>query len=325
MTRTRVGVLRGGTSNEYNLSLKTGAAMLLALPEEKYEVRDILIDKQGRWHLRGMPADPMRALAQIDVALNALHGGIGEDGTVQRILERAGVPYTGSRAHSAALSLNKIRAREVLQQASVRMPHGIAFSLENALNTGDMAQAVFSQFGPPYIVKPSMDGASYGIRYVPTIVELPDAIGDTLDAFGDALVEEYVRGHEATVGLIEGFRKEPLYVLPPAQVHLPESHPFLHSDHHESASLRYSVPSSFTHDEKKSLAEMARAAHRALGLHHFSRADVILTRRGPVLLEVNAIPGLYEGSAFPHMLSAVGSSVREFLEHAIYLARSLVR
>lgn len=317
----RVGILRGGTSSEYDLSLKTGAAMLLALPEETYETRDILIDKRGTWHLRGMPADPMRALSQVDVVLNALHGGIGEDGTVQRILERAGVPYTGARAHGAALSLNKIRAREVLQQAGISMPHGIAFSLENPLNTGDMAQAVFSQFGPPYIVKPAMEGASSGVRYVPTILELPDSIGDTLDAFGTALIEEYVRGHEATVGIIEHFRKEPLYALPPAQVHVPEKHPFLHASHHEDASLRYSVPSNFTHEEKSALATIARAAHQALGLAHFSRADIILTKRGPYLLEVNAIPGLYEGSAFPHMLSAVGSSIREFLEHTIQLAR----
>src|SRR3989338_464418 len=100
MSRMSVGILRGGTSKEYELSLKTGAAMMAALPEEQYETRDILIDKQGLWHLRGTPATPARALSQVDVVLNALHGGVGEEGTVQRILERAGVPYAGSRALS---------------------------------------------------------------------------------------------------------------------------------------------------------------------------------------------------------------------------------
>lgn len=322
MTRTRVGILRGGTSSEYDLSLKTGAAMLLALPEETYETRDILIDKRGTWHLRGMPAEPVRALSQVDVVLNALHGGIGEDGTVQRILERAGVAYAGARAHGAALALNKIRAREALQGAGIKMPRGVAFTLDNRLSTGDMAQAVFSQFGPPYIVKPAMEGASYGIIYAPTFVELPDAIGDALDSYGAALIEEFVRGHEATVGVIENFRNQALYALPPAHVHLPEPFPYLHPTHHESAGLRYSVPSNFTHEEKNRLAEVAQAAHRILGLSHFSRADIMLTKQGPYLLEVNTTPGLYKGSAFPHMLEAVGSSVREFLEHAIRLARS---
>src|SRR5277367_6763879 len=96
MTRTIVGVLRGGTSSEYELSLKTGATMLAALPEEHYDTRDIFIDKRGIWHLRGMPVAPHRALQQVDVVLNGLHGGMGEDGTVQRFLDKTGIPYAGA-------------------------------------------------------------------------------------------------------------------------------------------------------------------------------------------------------------------------------------
>ncbi|MDO8514060.1 MAG: ATP-grasp domain-containing protein [bacterium] len=322
MSRTSVGILRGGTSSEYSLSLKTGAAMLAALPEDKYDTRDIFIDKRGLWYLRGVPADPARALSQVDVVLNALHGGVGEDGTVQRILERAGVPYAGARPQAASLSLNKIRAREILQKAGIRMPRGVSFTLENDLRTGDMAYVVFSQFGPPYIVKPPSDGASSGIHIAMTLLELPNAIGDVLDAYGAALVEEYVRGEEASVGIIENFRGEELYALPPAHVILPKGFHFMEPQHHEEGTLRHVVPSRFSHAEKQALAELARAAHRALGLSHFSRADIILTSRAPYLLEVNAIPGLYSGASFPHMLESVGSSVREFLEHAIALARS---
>ena len=89
MARTIVGVLRGGTSSEYDLSLKTGAAMLAALPEERYDTRDIFIDKRGIWHLRGMPVSSARALQQVDVVLNALHGGMGEDCTVQPFIRPA--------------------------------------------------------------------------------------------------------------------------------------------------------------------------------------------------------------------------------------------
>ena len=107
MARMSVGVLRGGTSSEYELSLKTGAAMLAALPDDKYDTRDIFIDKRGYWHMRGAPADAGRILSQVDVALNALHGGAGEDGTVQRILERAGVPYAGARSSGAGMTNRK--------------------------------------------------------------------------------------------------------------------------------------------------------------------------------------------------------------------------
>lgn len=320
MTRTIVGIIRGGTSNEYGLSLKTGAEMLKALPEDKYDTRDILIDKTGLWHVRGQAVTPARALTQLDVVLSALHGGIGEDGTIQRILERAGIPFAGSRAPHIGLSLNKIRAREVLRKASVRMPRAVTFSIDNGLNTADMASTVFSQFGPPYIVKPPSDGASRGIVMARTLAELPDALGDVVDAYGSALVEEFLRGEEVSVGVIEDFRGEPLYALPPTHVHKEGFH--LHHSHHDEGLLRHTVPSRFSYEQKISLADIARTAHKALGLAHFSRSDIILTHHGIYLLEVNAIPGLYPSATFPAMLESVGSSILEFLEHAIQLARS---
>lgn len=320
MARTIVGVLRGGTSNEYGVSLKTGAAMMAALPQEHYETRDILIDRGGTWHLRGMPSTPMQALAQLDVALNALHGGIGEDGTVQRILDRAGVPYAGSRALSSGLSLNKIRARELLMSAKLPMPRGVAFSLHNRMHTGEMAEAVFAHFGPPYIVKPPAEGSSHGIRYVPTISGLPQSIGDILDEFGAALVEEYLLGEHVTVGLIENFRNEPVYALTPAHIELPRTARY-YNPRDEAERARFLVPTRFSHEVKSRLADIAARAHRVLELAHFSDADFVITRRGPYLLEVNASPVLHEEAPFPKMLEAVGSSIREFLEHVIMLAR----
>ncbi len=295
--------------------------MLAALPSERYEARDLFIDRTGLWHVHGAPSDPARSLAQIDVALNALHGGAGEDGTVQRILDRAGVRYPGARAGEAALALNKIRAREALLEAGVRMPRATSFSLANNMTTADMARAVFAQFGPPYVVKPPSDGSSHGIRLARAITDLADAIAEVLDAYGAVLVEEYVRGREAAIGLIENFRNERLYALPPAEVVLPPGMSFLEPRAYADASLRHLVPSHFSHEEKRAIAELAKAAHRALRMRHFSRADIILTARGPVLLEVDVNPHLYDGASFPAMLDSVGSSVREFLEHAIQLAR----
>ncbi|RJR14475.1 ATP-grasp domain-containing protein [Candidatus Parcubacteria bacterium] len=321
MTRTSVGILRGGPSSEYSLSLKTGAAMLAALPEDEYDVRDIFVDKSGLWHLRGTPADPARALRQVDVVLNALHGGPGEDGTAQRIFERFRVPYSGSRPLPSALSLNKARAREIFQKAGIATPRGFAFTLDNPMNTQQMADFIFSEFGPPYIVKPVSEGAGNGILYVATIIELPDAIGDVLDAYGAALVEEYLLGEEASVAVTERFRGEDLYVFPPAHVEVPSGHLHLRYDHHDQGLIQHTVPSSFSHAEKKALADLARAAHRALGLSHFSRADIILTRNGPKILEMNTNPGLYPGASLPHMLESVGSSIKEYVRHAVNLAK----
>jgi D-alanine-D-alanine ligase len=315
-----VGVLRGGTSSEYDLSLKSGAAMLSSLPEDRYDARDIFIDKRGIWHLRGQPVSSARALQQVDVVLSALHGGMGEDGTVQRFLDTTGIPYAGSGAVSASASLNKIRTHEILSAAGVRMPDYVSFSIEDDWNTAEMAHAVFANFGPPYIVKPVGEGASSGIRIADTLIELPDAIGDVLDGYGTALVEQFIRGEHVSAGVIEDFRNEKLYVLPPSHQRLPSGARFIQEQHHRSTQIEQLVPSQFSHADKEQIAEIARRAHQALGMEHFSRMDLVKTPYTVYLLEVNAIPGLYEGASFPPMLESVGSSVPEFLEHAIRLA-----
>jgi len=320
MTRTTVGVLRGGTSNEYEHSLKSGAALMNALPEERYDVRDIFVDKAGMWHRRGTPTDPARALAQIDAVLNVIHGGVGEDGSVQRILERAGVSYAGSRPLASAMAHNKRRTREALQQVGIAMPRGVSFSLGADMTTADMARAVFDTFGPPYVLKPVAESGGHGIRIAETIIDLPDAIGDLLDVFGNILVEEFIRGREASVELVEGFRGEDLYALPPMHIELPDTARVF--DAPVRGSFRFDGPGNLAHSEKEALMSIARAAHKALALSHFSRADIMLTSRGvPYLLEVNTTPKLHEHAALPHLLQYVGSSVREFAEHLVVLAR----
>lgn len=321
MTRPVIGVLRGGTSHEYDLSLKSGAATLAALREDTYDVRDIFIDKKGSWHAFGKQADPARALAGVDGVVSALHGGIGEDGSVARMLERLGIPYAGSKPGPLALSLSKVATRRVLASSGVRMPSALSFSSDNGLDVDEMARFVFSQFGPPYIVKPVTGGASFGVRYVAAYPDLASAIADALEMFDSALVEEYVIGEEATVGLVDGFRGESLYAFPPAYVERGGMR-HLEFSHHLQGQLRHQAPSAFSHAEKEALIECARRAHATLGLSHMSRADMILTKRGPYLLEVNAIPGLYPGSGMAAMLEAVGSSTPEYVMHQIQLARA---
>ncbi len=320
MIRTVVGVLRGGTSHEYPLSLKTGAAVLRSLSEDTYDARDILIDKGGYWYMRGVPADPVRVLANIDVVFNALHGGVGEDGSVQRVLDRMHIPYTGSRALPSRLSLSKIHAKRLFRAAGIPQPRWVTLNMVHGLDTHDVARTVFNRFGPPYVVKPPNDGASFGIRYVPTLLDLSGAIADVLDEYGAAIVEEYLMGDEARVGTIEKFRGESIYALPPAHVHVEEV--CVSSVAHETGTMRYTTPSTFSQETKRELEAMAKAAHGALGLSHLACADFIVTPHGPKILEINALPGLYPGAAFPPMLESVGSSTREMVEHVIALARN---
>jgi D-alanine-D-alanine ligase len=320
MSRTIVGILRGGASSEYDASLKSGAALLQVLPEDRYDARDIFIDRSGLWHSRGMPSDPARAFSQLDVVFSALHGGAGEDGTVQRILERAGMPYVGSRPLGASIAQNKILTRRVLQKAGYAVPRGVSFSVRDG-TTGDMAMQTFAAFSPPYVVKPAMEGSSIGIVVAETLRDLPDAIGDVLDGYGTALIEEFVQGEEVKVGVIEEFRNEALYTLPAAHIVLPDEVRYLHHDVLRDDAHEVVVPSNFTYEQKQEIAQLAKNVHRALGLSHYSSIDMRLSNRGPIVLEADALPHMHDKSVFRSMLESVGSSLRDFAEHIIARAQ----
>jgi D-alanine-D-alanine ligase len=324
MARTVVGVLRGGNSSEYDLSLKTGAAVMNALPDEKYNVRDILIDRSGIWHIQGRPVEPARILHGVDVVFNALHGGIGEDGTISRIIKRSGIPHTGSSPDASALSFNKANSRRSLRGVGIKMPRAVSFGYSDNFSTGDLANMVFQQFGPPYIVKPLSSAFSSGVLYVPTINELPNAIGNTLDYYGNAIIEEFIRGREVTVGIVNNFRSEDLYALPPAEIICSDEGLLITPKAWREGLLRTTCPSESHHivEQRSALLDTAKKAHSTLGLSGYSTSDFIVTSRGPYLLEVDALPGLYDEAPFATMLSAVGASLPEFVEHNIYRVRN---
>ena len=317
MSRTVVGVLRGGPSHEYDVSLETGAAILNALPEEEYRPFDILIDKQGRWHHFGRPMDPMRVLTGIDVVVNGLHGAYGEDGTVQRLLERAGVAYTGSDPIAAAIAMNKPRTKEIARASGLLVPRGVSFSLPSEEDSWNMTQRVFREFAPPYVVKPANSGSSVGVSLAPDLHALNTTLADALDAYQTVLVEEYIPGHEATVGVIDDFRNHDVYALPPIEIQL-DNRPIFDYTAKYSPHTRKLCPSTFTQHIKHELENAARIAHLALGLAHYSRSDFRVHSSGAVyFLEANALPGLTEHSLIPRALREVGSSLREFLKHII--------
>lgn len=320
MTRTVVGVLRGGPSPEYEVSLKTGTALMNALSEDRYDVRDVFIDRSGAWHLHGRASEPPRVLSQVDVVVNGLHGVYGEDGQVQRVLERSGVPFTGARSSVAALTMHKGRTRDALKNLGILMPRGMAFTPRDAGNSTQLARQVFQQFGPPYVVKPIASGSSVGVVIVTTLNALPDALETALEAYGAVLVEEQIFGREATVGIVDRFREQDHYSLPAVEI-IPKGHTFFDYEAKYGGVCDELCPSTFGQAEKQQLEDAARLAHQSLGLSHYSRSDFIVHPSGRVyFLEINALPGLTEQSLLPKALVAVGSSLPEFAEHLVRLA-----
>ena len=322
-TRLRVGVLRGGPSSEYEVSLQTGGNVLSVLREkfsDTYQAHDILVDKKGEWHIDGMPVEHTSLLPKIDVIFNALHGSYGEDGTVQNILEAHGVNFTGSEALSSAVGMNKSLSRGIFEKSGIKVPLGKEIlSLDIKLGGENVAREVFQSFSIPVVVKPVSAGSSVGVSIVRYQNELVKALQEAAKHGTSVLVEEYISGTEVTVGVIEGFRGEELYALPVVEIR-PHSHFFDYRAKYEGMSEEI-VPARLPFKLKEELYSLARKAHQALGLRHYSRSDFIIhPKRGIYILETNTLPGLTDESLIPKALRAVGSDTHELVDHLIKIA-----
>lgn len=318
--KTRVAVLRGGPSSEYEVSLKTGETVLKNLPS-KYEGIDIFISKDGRWHLHGIEKKPADALKHVDVAFVALHGQFGEDGKVQRILEHLGIPFTGSQSLPSAVAMNKHLTKSALGRFKdkIKMAAHRIFTRDEIEEKG--AHEIFRLIPHPSIVKPTSAGSSVGITIVRTFFDLESALRSALEHSDSVIIEELIEGREATCGVLDHFREERHYALLPIEI-LPSSHFYDYHSKYVSEETRYVIPGGFSEEIKRQIQEAAKAVHQELGLRHYSRSDFIVhPKRGVYFLEVNTLPGMTSHSLIPKSVEAVGSSLPEFLDHVITLAR----
>lgn len=316
--QTIVGVLRGGPSREHEVSLKSGAAILANLPEERYLARDIYIDRSGVWHDRGRPTSPERVLRQLDVVLIGLHGEYGEDGEVQKLLERFGVPYAGADSFGSYLAMHKVMAKARAQEAGLLTPESHFVEREEDIN--DAAAEIIRTFHQPVIVKPVGWGSSVGVSIVGGYAPVRDAIAALFtDGAPGVLVEELIRGKEATVGIVENLRGETLYSLPPIEIIPPEGDFFNYTNKYDGTT-REIIPGNFSRVAAEELQRAAKVIHRALGLRHYSRSDFIVTPKGIYYLETNTLPGLTTESLLPKSLAAVGVTFQDFLSHLVNLA-----
>lgn len=316
--QTIVGVLRGGPSREHEVSLKTGAAMLANLPSERYASRDIYIDKKGGWYDRGRPVSPERVLRQTDVALIGLHGEYGEDGEVQKLLERFGVPYAGADSFGSYLAMHKLMAKVRAKEAGLLTPE--FRYIARAADSETTAHEIIRTFHQPVVVKPVGWGSSVGVSvvggYAPVLAAI---VANFADGAQSVLVEEHIRGKEATVGIVENLRGEALYALPTIEIIPPEGDFFSYTAKY-SGGTREVCPGNFSRVAAEELQRAAKVIHRVLGLRHYSRSDFIVSPKGVYYLETNTLPGLTTESLMPKSLAAVGVSLSDFLSHLVNLA-----
>ena len=312
--RKRVGILRGGSGPQYYHSLHAGQNVLDAMPYE-YDPVDVFIDRSGGWHVGGIGRRPEEILPHLDVVFNALYGSNGDEAVIARTLEQFDVPFTGSNARALSVGASKLATKKIAHGAGLRVPYGVV--VERGAPIEQAAQEVWQAMAGPWIAKPNNTGWSEGVRVARNRSELEQVLAQLLATYDLVLVEEYVRGREATVGIIESFRGQDQYALPPVEINRAGEAIFEQGRKAMSGHV-HSVPGRFSADEKVRLEAIARAMHDAIGARHYSRSDMVVHPSGTVfLLEINTLPDFGEHSPFGQALSSVGISHDAFIGHVI--------
>jgi D-alanine-D-alanine ligase len=293
----RVAVLAGGRSLERAVSQRSGARVELALTRLGHEPVPVDADADLGGRL---------AAGGIDCAFVALHGRGGEDGTVQELLELAGVPYTGARPDACARASDKIVAKRVLQAHGLPTPPFAAVSSAAVRDLGADAllDRVAERVGRPLVVKPARGGSSLGLRRVDDPEALPPALLSALAYDDRVLCERWVEGREVTVTVLRGA------ALPPVEAIPLDDHGYDFEARYTPGATEFAVPAEVGPEP----AQVAAAACLALGCGAFARVDLLVPEGAPPwILEVNVVPGLTETSTAPLAAQAAGMTFEELV------------
>ncbi len=298
----RVGVLRGGTGNQYERSLETGAYVLKNLPKDTYEVSDIFLDRDGVWHMNGTPLDHEKLMRKVDVIWNALHGFYGEDGKLQQLLENLGIPYIGAGPLSSAVTMNSKFLKDHLAKLGVQTPRGIYiedWGTDDAEETvAAVVAATAKKFSPPWIVEPIAKGIGKGGITAKTRAELVTVLSQMHELGMPALIEEAVLGKNVSVSSVADFRGESVYTFLPIQ----------------TDAIRTKLQSA----DSQALQNLAKKIHQHMHLGHYSRVEAIISPKGNIYVKnIETIPAFDKVSDLHHSLAQVGSSFKEFAKHLL--------
>ncbi len=254
--------------------------------------------------------------ARIDVAFLALHGPYGEDGTIQGMLDLLGVPYVGSGTLASALAMDKAMAKKVLQAEGIAVPGGVVVHRGDFHRDRDRVAERAAAAAMPAVVKPSRQGSSIGMTMVKEPAGMRAALEEAFEFDSVALVEERLVGTELTVGII-GNRD--LQALPVVEIASKREF-FDYRAKYDPGLSEEIVPARIPDEVARAAQDVALRSHRALGCRNLSRVDVMQTKRGPVVLEVNTMPGMTVNSLLPKAAQAAGIPFAELLDRLVQLA-----
>ena len=305
----KVAVLKGGSSLERGVSLRSAARVEDALAELGHEA--IGIDVGGDL------VDRLRA-ERPDVVFIALHGPGGEDGTVQELLEILDLPYTGPGVAACALCMDKIAAKHEMRAAGLPTPDWAAFNATafRELGAAETLDEIEARLGFPLVIKPASQGSSLGVEFASGRDQVPEALVAAFSYDDRVLLERYVKGRELAVGMLDGD------ALPVVEAIPREGDFFNFEARYEIGRTEYVCPADLDQRETERVQEIATGTYEALGCSGFARVDLMLGDDGPQVLEVNAIPGLTDTSLFPMAAEAAGFGFPELVERVLTSARA---
>ncbi|MGW4641364.1 D-alanine--D-alanine ligase family protein [Sphaerisporangium sp. NPDC004334] len=354
--RVRVAVVFGGRNSEHAVSLMGAGSVLSAIDRSKYDVVPIGISPDGRWVLatddqrfeiegEELPSvDPAgtalalpsgggslvaldagtipASLGQVDVVFPMLHGPFGEDGTIQGLLEMAGVRYVGSGVLASAVGMDKAYMKALLASAGLPVgPYVVVRDRDWRLDRDRVLKDV-EALGMPVFVKPSRAGSSQGITRVDDVQGLERAVELAREHDPKVLVEAAIEGREIECAVLEWPGDEPPRASLPGEVLVEESHEFFDfSAKYIGSDMALSVPADIPEAVAEELRAMAVRAFEALGCEGLSRVDFFYTPTGHLILnEINTMPGFTAMSVAPQLWAATGLSYAELVDHLIRLA-----
>lgn len=286
-----IAVLMGGRSAEREVSLNTGEQVMAALRERGAEA--FALDPIDLSFI-----DELRA-QRPDVVFVCLHGRYGEDGTVQGLLELLGLPYVGSGVLASALAMDKVASKHMFAACGVPTPEYAVVVREEPWSVEELVAAV----GERCVVKPASEGSAIGVSIVHELKELSGAVAAAFEHDDVVLVERFVDGVEVTVGVLGSARP---FALPTLEI-VPEHEFYDYESKYVPGMSRHIIPARIPETAQQRCAELAVAAHRALGCRGVSRTDIIVEPGGAAwVLEVNTIPGMTRTSLLPDAARAAG-------------------
>jgi len=306
LTEKKIGVLMGGQSAEREVSLRSGNAIYNALKGLGY--RTVAIDA-------GSDLCSVLISNKIEIAFLALHGGYGEDGSVQGMLEVLGIPYTGSKVLASALAMDKDASKKIFIYHDILVPPFIVISpkssvISQKLETIDYQLSTIN-FDFPWVVKPATEGSSVGVSIVRDKVNLREAVEKAGSLSEKVMIEKYIEGKEIHIGILDEKVLGGVEVRPSLEFYSYEAK-------YTAGLTEYILPPEIDSKAYEKAKDAAFSAHSALGCKGATRVDLRVDEEGnPYVLEVNTIPGMTETSLLPKIARHAGLDFPALIEEIL--------